>query len=216
MAIAAQATAAAAQQPAAPPEEVARAVVRADSAGDWATLLRLAHPDALIRFRDLQAFQLRMLRSTEWPGLETLGLDSAAQARWQRMRIRRERYILDSIFQVPHVDSLAHTAPDSVLARWLRAAHAAKAGDSAAAAPAGPPLDRVVGAVRASDTLAYVVVERRLVQPLGPVPELFRDMPRENYQADVMVLRRYGREWRSMLEGVGESFGYSIDLEHAE
>ncbi len=52
------------QPPALPPEEVARAVVRADSAGDWATLIRLAHPDALVRFRGLQTFQIRMLGNT--------------------------------------------------------------------------------------------------------------------------------------------------------
>lgn len=205
-----------AQQPPFPsPDSVARAVVRADSAGDWAGLIRLAHPEALIRFRNLQVFQLRMLGSTEWPGLESMGLDSAAHERWQAQRMQRERFILDSVFQVPDVDSLAHTASDTVLARWLRSALAAMAGDSAAASLAQPPR-RVVGAVRASDTLAYVVVERRVLQPLGPIPELFRDLPRESYQADVMVMRRFGREWRSMLEGVGESSGYRIDLERAE
>jgi hypothetical protein len=74
----------------------------------------------------------------------------------------------------------------------------------------------VIGAVRANDTVAYVVVERAVEQPLGPMPEMFRDFPRETQQADVMVMRRYGLEWRSMLDGVGDAFGFSLDLEHAE
>jgi hypothetical protein len=195
---------------------VARAVVRADSAGDWATLLRLAHPDALTRFRGLQAFQLRMLGSTERPGMESMSMDSTVQARWQRARTRQERFMLDSVFQVPDVDSLAHTSPDSVFARWVRWTRAVKAGDSGATAPTRPAPYRVIGAVRASDTLAYVVVERPVDQPLGQMPEMFRDFPRETHQMEVMVMRRQGREWRSMLDGVGGSFGLSADLEHEE
>jgi hypothetical protein len=208
--------AAAQQQRAAPPEEVARLVVEADSAGDWATLLRLAHPDALTRFRALQAFQLRMLGGSDWPGMESMRTDSTLQARWHRARARQERYMLDSVFQVPTVDSLAHTSPDSVFARWVRGMRPAGTGDSAAPAPVRPPPYRVVGAVRASDTLAYVVMERPVEQPLGPIPEMFRDFPHETRQTEVMVMRRQGREWKSMLDGVGESLGIGADLVHEE
>lgn len=200
---------AAAQKPAlVPPEEVARAVFRADSVGDWATLLRLAHPDALTRFRGFQTWQLRFLDSRNQPRTDslntdsTVSADSTVQARWRGARARQERFMLDSVFQVPDVDSLAHTAPDSVFARWFRAARAMKAGDSAA--PQARPVYRVIGSVKASDTLAYVVVERPVEQPLGPMPEMFRDFPRETSQADVMVMRRHGREWRSMLDPVSE------------
>jgi hypothetical protein len=208
---------------AAPPEQVARAVVQADSTGDWAALLRLAHPDALVRFRGLQTFQLRMLGSAEWPvrdslaldslSMDSLGLDSTVQARWQRSRTRQVRFMLDSVFLVPTLDSLAHTSPDTVFARWFRGTRAASADDSATA-PKRPPAYRVIGAVRASDTLAYVVVERPVVQPLGPMPEMFRDFPRETHQTEVMIMRRHGKEWRSMLDGVGEPYGYSADLGH--
>jgi hypothetical protein len=209
------------RQLAAPPEKVARAVVRADSAGDWATLLRLAHPDALVRFRGLQTFQLRMLGTAEWPakdslGIDSLGADSTVQARWQRARSRQVRFMLDSVFQVPSVDSLAHTSPDTVFARWFRGTRVTTAADSAATTPKRPPLYQVIGAVRASDTLAYVVVVRPVVQPLGPIPEMFRDFPRETHQTEVMIMRRIGREWRSMLDGVGEPYGYSADLGHEE
>lgn len=211
---------------AAPPEQVARAVVQADSTGDWAALLRLAHPDALVRFRGLQTFQLRMLGSAEWPvmdslaldslGTDSLGVDSTVQARWQQARTRQTRFMLDSVFQVPSVDSLAHTSPDTVFARWFRGTRAASPGDSAATAPKRPPTYRVIGAVRASDTLAYVVAVRPVVQPLGPIPEMFRDFPRETHQTEVMIMRRHGREWKSMLDGVGEPYGYNADLGHEE
>ena len=203
------------QQPVLPPEEVARAVVRADSAGDWATLIRLAHPDALVRFRGLQTFQIRMLGTSRDPGGDSLPADSTPQGRWQQARTRQERFLLDSVFRVPTVDSLAHTAPDTVFARWMRATRPSEA-DSATATAPRPSLARVIGAVRASDTLAYVVVERAVEQPLGQMPEMFRDFPRETQQADIMVMRRYRAEWRSMLDGVGDALGFSLDLEHAE
>jgi hypothetical protein len=212
----------AAQKPAiVPPEEVARAVVQADSTGDWLALLGLAHPEALVRFRSLQTFQLRMLASADWPGgdsldSDSLGADSTLPTRWQRARTRQSRFMLDSIFRVPDVDSLARASPDSVFARWVRWTRGVRPGDSAAAPPMRPPLYRVIGAVRASDTLAYVVVERPVEQPLGPIPEMFRDFPRETHQAEVMVIRRQGREWKSMLDGVAESYGYSDGLSSQE
>ena len=73
-----------------------------------------------------------------------------------------------------------------------------------------------MGAVKASDTLAYVVMERPLEQPLGPLPEMFRDLPRETQMAVVMVMRRRGREWRSMLDGVGETLPFSAEPMHDE
>lgn len=214
------------QRPAVPPEQVARAILHADSSGDWAALLRLAHPDALVRFRSLQTFQLRMLGSTAGREMDSLGIDSLSAdslggdstlpSRWRRARTRQSRFMLDSIFHVPDVDSLAHTAPDTVFARWFRGTRASHTGDSATTAPARPPAFRVIGAVRASDTLAYVVVERPVEQPLGPIPEMFRDFPRETHHTDVMVMRRLGPEWRSMLDGVSEPYGYSADLGHEE
>ena len=230
---------ASAQQPTVvPPEEVARVVLRADSAGDWETVLRLAHPDALSRFRGRQVFQLRMLGTPGWPGADTpaadtVGMhapdtvgveapvsdsmtpDSTVQARWQRIRGEQQRFMLDSIFQVPDVDSLSRTSPDTVYARWVRGMQARSRSDTTDERPERPPY-RVVGAVKASDTLAYVVMERPLVQPLGSMPELFRDLPRETHTAGIMVMRRHGRQWRSMLDGVGESLGLAAGLLHGE
>ena len=55
-----------------------------------------------------------------------------------------------------------------------------------------------------------------MVQPLGPIPEMFRDFPRETHQTEVMIMRRHGREWKSMLDGVIEPYGYDADLGHEE
>lgn len=201
---------AAQRKAAAPPEEVARAVLRADSAGDWASVLALAHPDALARFRARQVFQLRMLGAQGWPdsdsiSTDSMSTDSTAETRWRQVRARQERFMLDSVFQVPDADSLARSSPDTVYARWVRGIRARIGPDSASGY-------HVVGAVKASDTLAYVVMERPLEQPLGPLPEMFRDLPRETRMAVVMVMRRYGREWRSMLDGVGEAVALGPEL----
>lgn len=198
------------------PEEVARAVLRADSAGDWAAVLSLAHPEALTRFRARQVFQLRMLGTAAWPATEAAVTDSNAEARWERVRAEQERFMLDSIFQVPDVDSLARTSPDTVYARWSRGVRERHAADTTAHRSPVQPGYHVVGAVKASDSLAYVVMERPVEQPLGPLPQMFRDWPRETHMAVVMVLRRHGREWRSMLEGVGETLGFGSELMHEE
>jgi hypothetical protein len=192
-----------------PPEQVARAVLRADSAGDWAGVLALAHPEALTRFRARQVFQLRMLGAQGWPDSDSASTDSTAEAHWREVRARQERFMLDSVFQVPDADSLARTSPDTVYARWVRGVRARSGADSTTGY-------RVVGAVQASDTLAYVVMERPLEQPLGPLPEMFRDLPRETHMAVVMVMRRQGREWRSMLDGVGESVAFGPELPYEE
>jgi hypothetical protein len=207
---------AAQQRAVTPPEEVARAVLRADSAGDWTTVLALAHPEALTRFRARQVFQVRMLGAQGWPAPDSAVTDSAAEAHWRELRARQERLLLDSIFQVPDADSLGRTSPDTVYARWVRGVHARAAADSAAPAAPGTAGYRVVGAVKASDTLAYVVMERPLEQPLGPLPEMFRDWPRETHMAVIMVMRRHGREWRSMLDGLGEGPGSGFALLEGE
>ena len=209
-----------AQQTPMPPEEVARAVLQADSAGDWTTVLTLAHPAALSRFRARQVFQLRMLGAAGWPTADSASADSSAEAHWRRVRARQQRFLLDSIFQVPDADSLARTSPDTVYARWVRGLLTPREPDTAAggarsaygASAPRTPAYRVVGAVKASDTLAYVVMERPLEEPLGPLPEMFRDLPRETRMAVVMVLRRHRGEWRSMLDGVGESLGAGAEL----
>jgi hypothetical protein len=199
-----------------PPEAVAKAVVLADSTGDWPALLRLAHPDALVRFRGLQLFQLRMLGGpgpvTDTLAADSIAADSSLQARWQRARNLKVRFMLDSVFQVPDLDSLAHTSPDTVFARWFRGTRATHGEDPGATATRRPPSYRVIGAVRASDTLAYVVVERPVVQPLGPMPQMFRDFPHETHQTEVMVMLRHASEWRSMLDGVGEPYGLGAAL----
>jgi hypothetical protein len=176
---------------------VARAVLSADSSGDWATLLRLAHPDALRQFRALQVFQLRMMGDTARPPGDTFEVDSAQHRRFAERRMEYQRTVLDSIFLVHDVDALARLPADTVFARWMRAVH-----PSDSTRPAGPRSSaRLVGVLPANDTLTYAVVVRSIPRLPGPMPEPLRDLPQPEENPEVMVLRRLGDEWRSMLTG---------------
>jgi len=180
------------------PAGVTRAVLAADSAGDWPTLLRLAHPDALRQFRSLQVLQLRLLGDTSSrPDLAAAdSADSTQHREFTRRRIEAQRAILDSVYHVRDVDALARLAPDSVAARWMRVARARA--DTAG----GPvPRARLVGVLPADDTLAYAVVVRSVPRPPGPVPEPLRDVAQQETHPEVMVLRRTPAGWRSMLDG---------------
>jgi hypothetical protein len=180
------------------PATVTRAVLAADSAGDWPTLLRLAHPDALRQFRSLQVLQLRLLGDTaSRPGQAAADSSDSTQHReFTRRRIEAQRAILDSVYHVRDVETLARLAPDSVAARWMRAARV-----RADTARAPVPRASLVGVVRAGDTLAYAVVVRSVPRPPGPLPEPLRDVTQQETHPEVMVLRRTTAGWRSMLDG---------------
>jgi hypothetical protein len=180
------------------PAGVSRAVLAADSAGDWATLLRLAHPDALRQFRSLQVLQLRLLGDTASRPDQAVAdsSDSTQHREFTRRRVEAHRAILDSVYHVRDVEALSRLAPDSVAARWMRAARAR-------ADTAGAPVPRAtfVGLVPADDTLAYAVVLRSVPRPPGPLPEPLRDVTQQETRPEVMVLRRTTAGWRSMLDG---------------
>lgn len=180
------------------PASVTRAVLAADSAGDWATLLRLAHPDALRQFRSLQVLQLRLLGDTSSrpDQAEADSADSTQHREFTRRRIEAQRAILDSVYRVRDVEALARLAPDSVAARWMRVA---RARSDTAGAPV--PRAKFVGVLPADDTLAYAVVVRSVPRPPGPVPEPLRDVTQQETHPEVMVLRRTPAGWRSMLDG---------------
>ena len=183
------------------PGDVARSVLVADSAGDWATLLRLAHPDALREFRSFQVLQLRLLGDTAGAaGQAGDSSDSAQHREFAERRVQTQRAILDSVYHVPDVETLARLAPDSVVARWLRAT---RTGSDSATRPV--PRARYVGVVRVDDTLAYAVVVRTVPRPAGPVPEPLRDVIQQEERPEVMVLRRLVAGWRSMLDGTSLS-----------
>ena len=183
------------------PDSVARAVLVADSASDWMALLRLAHPDALRQFRSLQVLQLRLLGDTaSAPGQAVDSSDSTQRREFAERRVQVQRAMLDSVYHVRDVESLARLMPDSVAARWLRAT---RARTDTAAAPV--PRARFVGVLRVDDTLAYAVVVRAVPRPAGPVPEALRDMVQQEERPEVMVLRRTTAGWRSMLDGTSLS-----------
>jgi hypothetical protein len=183
------------------PGDVARSVLVADSAGDWATLLRLAHPDALREFRSFQVLQLRLLGDTAGAaGQAADSSDSTQHREFAERRVQTQRAILDSVYHVRDVETLARLAPDSVAARWLRAT---RTRSDSAATPV--PRARYVGVVRVDDTLAYAVVVRTVPRPAGPVPEPLRDVIQQEERPEVMVLRRLAAGWRSMLDGTSLS-----------
>ena len=183
------------------PADVARQVLAADSTADWATLLRLAHPDALRQFRGLQVLQLRMLGDTAGAASQAADSSDSTQHReFAERRVRAQRNILDSVYHVRDVESLARLAPDSVAARWLRAA---RARNDTTATPV--PRARFVGVLQVDDTLAYAVVVRTVPRPTGPVPEPLRDVVQQEERPEVMVLRRLAVGWRSMLDGTSLS-----------
>jgi hypothetical protein len=182
------------------PGDVARSVLVADSAGDWVTLLRLAHPDALRQFRSFQVLQLRLLGDTAGVAAQAADSSDSTQHReFAERRVQTQRAILDSVYHVPDVETLARLAPDSVAARWLRAT---RIRDSAAIPV---PRARYVGLVRVDDTLAYAVVVRTVPRPAGPVPEPLRDVIQQEERPEVMVLHRLATGWRSMLDGTSLS-----------
>lgn len=180
------------------PGGVARGVLVADSAGDWATLLRLAHPDALRQFRSLQVLQLRLLGDTASSQAADAS-DSTQRREFAERRVQAQRTMLDSVYHVRDVESLARLSPDSVAARWLRATRARA--DIAAPVPEA----RFVGVLPVDDTLAYAVVVRTVPRPTGPVPEPLRDVIQQEARPEVMVLRRTAAGWRSMLDGTSLS-----------
>jgi hypothetical protein len=179
------------------PGAVARAVLAADSAGDWAALLRLGHPDALRQFRSLQVLQLRLLGDTATgPDEAADSSDSIQHREFARRRLEAQRTTLDSVYHVRDVEALARLAPDSVAARWMRAAL-----ERADTADAPVPRATLVGVLPADDSVAYAVVVRTVPHPPGPLPEPLRDVTQQEARPEVMVLRRTPAGWRSMLDG---------------
>lgn len=166
------------------PDDVAIALLRADSLGDWRAVLRLGHPDAIADFRRGELERLR----GDW--LNEMGSGSV-RACMSRHLARQIREALDSTYRVATVDALARLPADTVFARY----HAWKAQfrpppdvDSSFTRP----LRTYLGHVLANDSTAYgVLIES---WPRHPVPGWPATEPK------IMTLRRYGTGWRSMLD----------------
>ena len=171
------------------PEEIAEVVLAADSSGDWRTLLRVAHPYALLRFRETQ---LRMLEPEPMP---FAAMDSCMRGVFQSadfitQRQAHLRYALDSVFRVPTLDSLKHLNLDTMFAR--HGEHASRLPTPQRMSPYAPTR-RVLGALLGPEETAYVVVYEHYDSL--PLPT----WPRE--RTEIMTFRREKGEWRSMLDG---------------
>lgn len=173
---------------AAAPAVLAERLLAADSSRDWRTLLRHAHSDALLEFRETQG---RMLEPEPF-GLALV--DTCMQRLMGSPSIVEQRELhvrsmLDSIFRVPTVDSLRGLDPDTAFARY--GAHLARF----PAVERGPhaPTRKILGALVGPGETAYVLVYQRY----DSLP--FSGWPRE--RTETMTFRREQGEWRSMLDG---------------
>jgi hypothetical protein len=168
------------RRPTESPEIAAAAVLRADSMHDWRMLLALAHPAALLEFRRGQ------VRALQFEGFKDLPSTTPCMVRQME---QHNRLLLDSVFHVPSIDSLAKLAPESVFARQQR---------PWANFPAIPdsfnftPKRVLVGHVLADDSTAYVIIEETYKR--RPLP----DWPERRPQ--IMTFRAYHNTWRSMLD----------------
>lgn len=166
------------QRPVESPDAVARRVLKAVDAGDWRMLLALTHPAALFNYREDQVRTLGFQWSTEFPAPDSCMIQM----------IRNEnRRMLDSVFQVPSLDSLARTRPETVFVRMARYLTRL------------PPLPdtlrnrrEIIGAVAANDSTAYVVIEHHYPWRAFPAAPASRPA--------IMTFRAFNGTWRSMLD----------------
>ena len=172
-------------------EMIAADVLRADSLHDWRRLLALAHPEALRAYRERQVRMAGLERFT--PMAEAL--DSCALSQFRLY----SRFLLDSVYRVPTVDSLSRLRPDTLFARVQRFAGRLHAADDDE--DLMRPQISILGHVLAEgDSIAYVVLEYR--HKTLPFP----DWPER--RAEIMTFRRLGAAWRSMLDnGLGDDIG---------
>ena len=177
------------QYPYGTPEATAEEALRADSLHNWRRLLALAHPDALEQHKRDQLFMFTM---DDLPGMPEFDACMA-----QEMR-RWHRFLLDSVYQVPTIDSLRHLPADTVFSRdqryFGRYARLHEQADSS------DPTYLILGHVLPDDSTAYVVVEYRYRYSRIP------DWPKR--QAKIMTLRRYHGDWHTMLDpDLGDGVG---------
>lgn len=171
------------------PEELAEVVLAADSSRDWRTILQVAHPYALLEFREMQ---LRMLEPEPMPfqAMDSCMRGMFRSANFTTQRQAHLRYTLDSVFRVPSLDSLKHLRPDTMFARYGE--HASRMPMPRGMDPHAPTR-RVLGALLGPEETAYVVVYEHYDSL--PMPT----WPRE--RTEIMTFRREKGEWRSMLDG---------------
>jgi hypothetical protein len=167
------------------PEQLAAVILAADSAGDWATLLRFAHRDALEEFHRTQ---VRMLEPTTFEGLDSCMIGSRS-ATFAKQRESHLRFTLDSIFLVPSVDSLKHLTADTAFSRygqyWARVPRPPRLPDT--------PTRKILGGVSGPAGTNYVVV----YEHYATLP--FPEWPTE--RTEIMTFRQVAGAWRSMLDG---------------
>ena len=164
------------------PDDVARAVLRADCLRDWRSLLALAHPEALVEFKRVELMRL----GPDVRRGRLVTMDSCMQAQMAR----HERFTLDSIYHVASTEQLAQVSPDTLFTRYHRWFSRVAATEMDSLMPGRART--YLGHVLANDSTAFGVLLETYDRPSAS------DWPAEH--AQIMTFRRFGSGWRSMLD----------------
>lgn len=164
-------------------ETVAREVLEADSVHNWRLLLALTHPDALARYRHDRLAEFDAVRFLR-PGSDTC---------FRHQLTEFHSFLLDSVYLVPSLDSLARLSPDSLFARVERYgggwSHQIVVDTLA-------PTRTIIGHVQPNDSTAYVVLEERYSH------QRFLGSPETH--AEIMSFKLYHGAWRTLDSGIGQ------------
>jgi len=166
------------------PDDAVRALLRADSLGDWRSILRIAHPDALREFRESE---VRALSSTQD---DSVLMRDISQCMKEKIELANKLQ-LDSVYHVASPTELGALPPDTVFARYRRW-QARFPSVSPPDTDSSFPRHRYLGHLSADDSTAYGIILELWDRP--PMP----DWPARRPQ--LITVRRVGAEWRTMLD----------------
>lgn len=182
------------------PEGVVAQVLLADSAGDWRTLIRLGHPQALRRIQSAQVWQLSIMHSPLFDSLRGSFPFDSGRIKGMMLAMRQREYQqLHEILGVGTVEELAALPAESVFARQYRSDGASRI---RVYSQPQSVVARILGTVVSGDTLAIVVIAPRQDPLFDSLPARFlgAGSPPMSGRPDVMTLRRWQGEWKSMLD----------------
>jgi hypothetical protein len=165
------------------PDDAVRALLRADSLGDWRSILRIAHPDALREFRESE---VRALSSTQD---DSVLMRDISQCVKEKIELANKLQ-LDSVYHVASATELGALPPDTVFARYRRW-QARVQNVSPPDTDSSLPRRRYLGHLSPDDSTAYGIILESWDRP--PMP----DWPA---RPQLITVRRVAAEWRTMLD----------------
>ena len=138
-----------------------RALLRADSLGDWRSILRIAHPDALREFRESE---VRALSSTQD---DSVLMRDISQCVKEKIELANKLQ-LDSVYHVASATELGALPPDTVFARYRRW-QARVQNVSPPDTDSSLPRRRYLGHLSPDDSTAYGIILESWDRP--PMPD---------------------------------------------